>query len=71
MFTVYYIVKNEVYSFINFNMCLFHKILSTMNGGVHFQECYIETQSFYNVITQKLRQTIKNCFHSTVLYWYI
>ena len=37
----YYIAKNEVYSFINFNTCLFHKILSIMNRGVHFQEYYI------------------------------
>ena len=40
MFTVYYIVKNEVYSFINFNTCLFPKFLYIMYGGVHFQECY-------------------------------
>ena len=28
---------------------------------------YIETQSFYNVLTQKLRQTAKNCFHNRIL----
>ena len=69
MFSVYYIVKNEVHSFINFNTCLFHKILSIMNGGSTFPGMlYIETQSFYNVITQKLRLTVKNCFHNAVLY---
>ena len=36
----FYIVENEVYSFININTCLIPKILSIMYGGVHFQECF-------------------------------
>ena len=36
----FYIVENELYSFININTCLIPKILSKMYGGVHFQECY-------------------------------
>ena len=47
LFTVYYIVKNKVYSFLNFNTCLIPKILSIMYGGVHFQECYNRDGSHY------------------------
>ena len=47
MFTVYYIVKNYVYSFINFNTCLFHKILSIVYEGVHFRKCYIERRKLF------------------------
>ena len=36
-----YYVAQKVHSFVNFNMCLFPKILSIMYGGVHFQECYV------------------------------
>ena len=36
----FYIIQNEVHSFININTCLIPKILSIMYGGVHFKECY-------------------------------
>ena len=42
----FYIVENEVYSFININTRLIPKILSIMYGGVHFQECYNRDEGY-------------------------
>ena len=58
----FYIVENEVYSFLNFNTGLIPKILSIMYGGVHFQECYNRDGGYCSnmIIICRISQLFRN-----------
>ena len=58
----FYIVENEVYSFLNFNTRLIPKILSIMYGRVHFQECFNRDGGYYSnmIFICRISQLFRN-----------